>query len=116
MVITPEQIRAARALLRMAQDDLARRAHVPVDSIRGLEDSSSVSAAPAEVLTVVRQALEEAGVEFIHRGVRTRPELRPDYAERLARIQEISRRSAERLRGHELLTDDDLYDENGLPH
>ena len=34
---TPEQIKAARALLRMEQEELARRAGVSVTTIRRLE-------------------------------------------------------------------------------
>ncbi len=37
MEITPEQIRAARALLRLEQVELAARAHVSVVTIRRLE-------------------------------------------------------------------------------
>jgi DNA-binding transcriptional regulator YiaG len=37
MLITPDQIRAARALLRMDQEDLARRANVSVVTVRRLE-------------------------------------------------------------------------------
>jgi antitoxin VapB len=54
----------------------------------------------------VRQALEEA----VDRETR-------DREDRLERLLAISRRSAERIRaeGIVLLTDDDLYDERGLP-
>lgn len=61
MPVTPEQVRAARALLRLEQAELAR----------------------AEAL----------------------------YQE----LRAISIRSAERLAGREQMTEDDLYDENGLP-
>ena len=37
MLITPDQIRAARALLRMDQEELARRANVSVVTVRRLE-------------------------------------------------------------------------------
>ena len=54
----------------------------------------------------VRQALEEA----VDRETR-------DREDRLERLLAISRRSAERIKAEEivLLTDDDLYDERGLP-
>ena len=45
MLITPEQIRAARALLRLEQDELARRANVSVVTVRRLE----APAAPSKV-------------------------------------------------------------------
>ena len=43
MLITPAQIRAARALLRMDQDELARRANVSVVTVRRLEAPDGLS-------------------------------------------------------------------------
>ncbi len=114
MEITPEQIRAARALLRIEQEELAHRAQVSVVTIRRLEaaDAPHASSATCEG---VRQVLEQAGAEFIQGGVRRRQPVRPDAEARFQELRAISRRSAERLRGPEQLTDADLYDENGLP-
>ena len=64
-LITGSQIRAARALLRWTQDDLARRSQVAVATISDAEagdGSISVTAADARAL---RTALERAGVAFI---------------------------------------------------
>lgn len=66
-------------------------------------------------LNDVRRALEQAGAEFIPDGVRRRRAARPDAAILYDDLRAISLRSAMRLKGRELLTDADLYDEDGLP-
>lgn len=114
MDITSEQIRAARALLRIEQEELASRAHVSVVTIRRLEAADALRASRA-TREGVRQVLEQAGAEFIESGVRRRRTVRPDATARFEALRAISRRSAERLRNLEQLTDADLYDENGLP-
>ena len=63
----------------------------------------------------VRQALEEAAAEFIPDGVRRRRTARPGTRTLYEDLRAISLPSAARLHGCELLTDADLYDENGLP-
>jgi hypothetical protein len=63
----------------------------------------------------IRQALEQAGAEFIPDGVRRRSAPRPDARALYEDLRAISLRSAARLQGRELLTDADLYDEDGLP-
>jgi transcriptional regulator with XRE-family HTH domain len=115
MEITPEQIRAARALLHLEQAELARRAQVSVVTIRRLERGQQSERVAAGTFAGVRKALEEAGAEFIPAGVRRRPTARPDARALFEDLRAISLRSAACLRGRELLTDADLYDENGLP-
>jgi transcriptional regulator with XRE-family HTH domain len=115
MEITPEQIRAARALLRLEQADLAHRAHVSVVTIRRLEAADGSERVTPITVEGVRQALEQAGAEFIPDGVRRRRAARPDARSLYEDLRAISLRSAARLQGHELLTDADLYDEDGLP-
>jgi transcriptional regulator with XRE-family HTH domain len=115
MEITPEQIRAARALLRLEQAELAERAHVSVVTIRRLEAVSGGERVTPATVQGVREALEQAGAEFIPDGVRRRPAVRPDARTLYDDLRAISLRSAARLRGHEQRTDADLYDENGLP-
>jgi hypothetical protein len=61
----------------------------------------------------VRQALEQAGAEFIPDGVRKRA-LAPAGA-LFEDLRAISLRSAARLRDCEVLTEAALYDEDGLP-
>ena len=115
MDVTPEQIRAARALLRLAQAELARRARVSVVTIRRLEGTDGSERVTPVTFDDVRLALEQAGAEFIPNGVRRRREVRPDVKSLYNDLRAISLRSAARLQGRELLTDADLYDENGLP-
>lgn len=66
--MTGEQLRAARAMTRIEQSDLAAAAKVSVDTIKRLERTiGPVSANIATVNSVVG-ALETAGVEFIENG------------------------------------------------
>ena len=115
MNITPDQIRAARALLRLEQAELARRAHVSVVTIRRLEGAESSVRVTPPVVEGVRRALEQAGAEFIPDGVRRRPKPRPDAAALYEELRRISLESAARLQGRDRLTEDDLYDADGLP-
>ena len=115
MDVTPDQIRAARALLRLEQAELARRAHVSVVTVRRIEERSSHKRVAPATLAGVRQALEQAGVDFIPDGVRRRPAARPDATSLYADLRAISLRSAARLHGRDLLTDADLYDADGMP-
>ena len=115
MDVTPEQLRAARALLRLEQAELAHRAHVSIVTIRRLEGADGSERVAPVTLDGVRRALEQAGAEFIPDGVRRRRETRPDAGSLYDDLRAISLRSATRLQGRELLTDADLYDEDGLP-
>lgn len=115
MNITPEQIRAARALLRLEQAELAQRAHVSVVTIRRLEGINGSQRVTQATLEEVRQVLERAGAEFIPNGIRQRHPNQADASALYKDLRAISLRSAARLQGRELLTDADLYDEDGLP-
>ncbi len=115
MEITPEQIRAARALLRLEQAELAQRAHVSVVTIRRLEGVDGNARVTPVTVQGIRRALEQAGAEFIPDGVRRRRATPPDARTFYEDLRAISLRSAARLQGRELLTDADLYDEDGLP-
>jgi transcriptional regulator with XRE-family HTH domain len=115
MEITPEQIRAARALLRLEQAALAERARISVATIRRIESGQGGGQVAPGTIAEVRKILEEAGVEFIPDGVRRRRPARPDARTLYQDLRAISLRSAARLQGRVLLTDADLYDENGLP-
>lgn len=110
-MINAEQIKAARALLRMEQDELARRSGVSVTTIRRLEAASGENLV-AEVTTGnVCKALEEAGVEFIHQGVSLKAAA-PDDDALFARLRAIAERAGA---SQGWLTDDDLYGDDGLP-
>ncbi len=115
MHVTPDQIRAARALLHLEQIEVARRAHVSVVTIRRLEATQSGVRVADSTFDGVRQVLEHAGAEFIPDGVRRRPSARPDAAALFEELHAISLRGAKRLQGREVLTEADLYDEDGLP-
>jgi predicted transcriptional regulator len=115
MLITPEQIRAARALLRMDQDELARRAHVSTVTVRRLEAPDGLSNVAPSTVDEVARALEESGAEFIDRGVRRRKRTPEEAQELVDRVMELAERSAALLKDAPPFTEDDLYDENGLP-
>jgi transcriptional regulator with XRE-family HTH domain len=63
-MISSEQIRAARALVRWDQQDLADASKVSLPSIKRLELIRGPLAAQARTIEALRAALEGAGVEF----------------------------------------------------
>jgi transcriptional regulator with XRE-family HTH domain len=63
-MITSEQIKAARALLRWDQRELARVSQVPLQTIKRLETIPGPLAAREGTIEALRTALEAAGVEF----------------------------------------------------
>lgn len=107
-----DQMRAARALLRLEQGELARRADVSVATLRRLECGEAVSGAVVDRVTL---ALEAAGAEFIPQGVRRRAEELRDVEARIAAIMAIADESAALFKDAPPFSDKDLYDENGLP-
>jgi transcriptional regulator with XRE-family HTH domain len=115
MLITPDQIRAARALLRMDQEELARRANVSVVTVRRLEAPDGLSKVAPGTFGEVQRALEAAGAEFVERGVRHRAFTPEEIEARYQRIRAIAERSAARFKDAPPFTEDDLYDEDGLP-
>jgi transcriptional regulator with XRE-family HTH domain len=60
--LTPAQVRAARKLLGWWQSELANRVRVSEKAIRDFE-SGELSARPLD-LELVREALEDAGIDF----------------------------------------------------
>jgi transcriptional regulator with XRE-family HTH domain len=73
--LTSEQVRAARALLRWEQRQLAAASGVSLPSVKRLELRPGQLAARAPTVAAIREALEEAGVEFTNSaspGVRLR--------------------------------------------
>jgi transcriptional regulator with XRE-family HTH domain len=115
MLITPDQIRAARALLRMDQEELARRANVSVVTVRRLEAPDGLSRVGAGTVGEIQRALESAGAEFLEGGVKHRAFTPEEIAARYQRITAIADRSAAEFKDAPPFTEDDLYDENGLP-
>ena len=63
--LTSAQIRAARALIRWSAEDLANHCPVSVTTIRRAELMASATALTRVNDRVIREALEQAGVEFI---------------------------------------------------
>ena len=63
-VITSEQVRAARALIRWEQRDLADTSKVSLPSIKRLETTPGPLAAQPRTVEAIRTALEAAGVQF----------------------------------------------------
>jgi predicted transcriptional regulator len=62
-MISPSQIRGARAMLGMKQTELAERAGISKTGLINIE--SGASDPKASTLQAVQRALESAGVEFI---------------------------------------------------
>jgi transcriptional regulator with XRE-family HTH domain len=64
LTLTAEQIRAARAMLRMEQTLLAERSGVSVETIKRLEGGRGPLKAQYETLKNIQTACEFAGIEF----------------------------------------------------
>jgi transcriptional regulator with XRE-family HTH domain len=89
-MLTPAQLRAARALLGIDQRTMAQRAGVSLPTIQRMEASSTVFVrGVVESLTKVVEALERDGIELIKdnavssgggRGVRLREPMTPGEA------------------------------------
>ena len=64
-MITSEQIRAARAMLKWTADDLAQKSEIGVATIRRLEAMNGIPTGQARILDAIQRTLEQAGIEFI---------------------------------------------------
>jgi transcriptional regulator with XRE-family HTH domain len=64
-LITTEQIRAARALLRITAAELSTASGVGVATIKRLEAGRGVPAVHARTLDQISRALTSLGIEFI---------------------------------------------------
>jgi transcriptional regulator with XRE-family HTH domain len=80
-MIYPVQIRAARGLLGMGQEELAELASISVVTVKRLEAAGTLIRGSAQTLNRLQRALERAGIEFIEQngsqgpGVRLRDPL-----------------------------------------
>jgi transcriptional regulator with XRE-family HTH domain len=63
--ISSELVRAARALLRWEQRDLAKASGVSLPTIKRLESKRGQMAAHASTMLALVKAIEGAGIEFI---------------------------------------------------
>ena len=116
-MITSAQIRAARALLRLNQSDLAARAGVSVATLRRVEARDTKPGASQRAMASIQYVLEAAGAEFIDDGVRPRHRRTPEEKQALRRdLLEIAHRSAKfAAENPGGFTEQELYDESGLP-
>ncbi len=65
-MVTAEQLRAARALIRLDQSALATKAGISVETIKRLEKMNGpLLSATGNTLAAIRAALEADGVMFI---------------------------------------------------
>jgi transcriptional regulator with XRE-family HTH domain len=81
IILTSELIRAARALLRWDQRQLAEASSVSLPTIKRLEATPGVVTAHKPTIAALRRALEVAGVEFTNGeqpGVRFRKDVHKD--------------------------------------
>ena len=62
-MITPEQVRAARAMLGLSQDEVAAKIGTSTKTVRRAE--AKANAISVAALASIRAALEDSGVEFI---------------------------------------------------
>lgn len=63
-MLTSEQIRAARAMLRIEQRDLAEKSGVSLETIKRIERTPGRISAYTGTVDKLRRALELAGIEF----------------------------------------------------
>ncbi|KVK43582.1 XRE family transcriptional regulator [Agrobacterium deltaense] len=68
-MITSEQVRAARALLRWEQKDLAATSKVSLPSIKRLESQPGPLAAQERTIEAIQTAFVSAGVIFLDKGI-----------------------------------------------
>ena len=64
-MLSSDQIRGARAILRLSQADLAKAASVSLETIKRLEAMDGELKVRLDTLTRIKEALEKAGIEFI---------------------------------------------------
>ena len=64
-MLSSDQIRGARAILRLSQADLAKAADLSLETIKRLEAMQGELKVRLDTLTRIKDALERAGVEFI---------------------------------------------------
>jgi transcriptional regulator with XRE-family HTH domain len=65
-IITSDQVRAAKALLRWSGEDLAKKSGISLSSIRRVESAKGIPEAQnLKTLLAIKAALEGGGVEFI---------------------------------------------------
>jgi transcriptional regulator with XRE-family HTH domain len=64
-LITSDQIRAARALLKWSAEDLAKVAGVGIATVRRFELDKGVPSGQVRILGALKSTLEAGGIEFV---------------------------------------------------
>lgn len=64
-MITSDQIRAARSLLRWTGKELSEKSGVGFSTLMRIESEDGVPNAQVKTLELLRKTLEDAGIEFI---------------------------------------------------
>lgn len=64
-MITSDQIRAARAMLKWSRSDLSERSGVGFSSLLRLESAEGIPGSHVRTLEAIKKTFEEAGIEFI---------------------------------------------------
>jgi transcriptional regulator with XRE-family HTH domain len=64
-LITSDQIRAARSMLRWTGKDLAEKSGIGFSTLMRLEVEEGVPKAQVKTLEAIRKTFEKAGIEFI---------------------------------------------------
>ena len=75
-MIYPVQVRAARGLLGLSQEDLARRASIGVVTLKRLEAAGTEIRGSAQTMARIQKALEQAGIIFVAQDSHTGPGVR----------------------------------------
>jgi transcriptional regulator with XRE-family HTH domain len=93
-MLTSEQIRAARALLRWEQKDLALASGVSLPTIKRLEAKPGLLNAHGPTINALRHALSDAGIQFIPEngggpGVRLRNPIGSEHGNELHANQRV---------------------------
>jgi DNA-binding XRE family transcriptional regulator len=64
-MLSSDQIRGARAILRLGQAELAESADVSLETVKRIESMEGELRIRLDTLTKIKTALEKAGIEFI---------------------------------------------------
>ncbi len=91
-MITSEQLRAARAMLRWEQTTLADNSKVSTATIKRIEGRSGPIEANQTTIDALQRALEAAGIEFTNGGqpgvrIRKRPDNAADLTHKIDTIE-----------------------------
>lgn len=75
-MIYPIQVRAARVLLGIDQQELAARSAVGLATLKRIESSGNQLTGTVQTISKIRRALEAAGIVFIEQDEQSGPGLR----------------------------------------